>query len=218
MSPILKQNTLKNSALLLINLQIDYCPGGAMEVPNGDKVIPIANELMDKFEHVIAVKDWHTANHISFAGNHPWRHIGKTITIDGLEQLLMPFHCVKETFGAHLHPSLAKEKITHTILQGTAHNIDDDNCFYDVDKRRDTGLSDFLNENQIEKVFIIGLATEAGVKKSALAAVDLAYQTFVIKDGCAAWNKEDKDEQKALKEMENAGVVVLDSSYLLSNE
>lgn len=186
-----------------------------MEVSDGDLVMPIANKLMDKFEHVIAVKDWHPANHISFAGNHPWRHIGKTMTIDGLEQLLMPFHCVKETFGAHFHPSLAKEKITHTIEQGTEVNIDDANCFFDADKRRDTGLSAYLKVHKIENLFIMGLATEGGVKRSALTAVDLDFKTFIILDGCAAWNKEEKDGQRAIKKMEKAGVILVRDSEVL---
>lgn len=207
---------MKNSALLLINLQVDYCPGGSLEVQNGDLVIPIANNLMDKFKHVIAVKDWHPANHISFAGNHPWRHIGKTMTIDGLEQLLMPFHCVKETFGALFHPALNKEKVTHVIEQGTEVSIDDDNCFYDVDKRRNTGLEEYLLANGIENLFIMGLATDGGVKKSALAAIALDFKTFILKDGCAAWNKAEKDGEKALKEMEKAGAIMMLSSDLLA--
>ncbi len=210
-----KHKILKNSALVLINLQIDYCPGGAKEVPNGDQVIPVANDLMDQFKHVIAVKDWHPANHISFAGNHPWRHIGKTMTIDGLEQMLMPFHCVKETFGAHFHPSLTKEKITHIVEQGTEVSIDDDNCFYDVAKRRDTGLTEYLLANGIENLFIMGLATNGGVKKSALMAISLDFKTFVVKDGCAAWNEEEKSAEKAFKAMEKAGVVLLNSSDIL---
>lgn len=186
-----------------------------MEVPNGDKVIPIANALIPKFKEVIAVKDWHPANHISFAGNHPWRHIGGMITIDGLEQILLPFHCVKDTFGAHFHPSFNKEKITHTILQGTEASIDDHNCFFDVDERRDTGLLAYLQKKNIENLFIMGLALERGVQNTALAAITLGFKTFVIKDGCAAWNKKEKDGQKVLKKMEKAGVVLLHSSDIL---
>lgn len=207
---------MKNSALILVNLQIDYCPGGAMEVPNGDQVIPIANQLMDQFDQIIAVIDWHPANHISFAGNHPWRHIGQTITIDGLEQELLPFHCVKESFGAHFHPSLDKGKITKIIELGTEVSIDNYSCFFDVDQRRTTPLDSYLAKLNIENLFIMGLATEKGVLNSVLDGNKLSYKTFIIKDGCRAWNKQEGVEKKAYKAMENAGGLIINVDRIMN--
>ena len=176
---------LKNSALILQNLQIDYCPGGALEVPNGDAIIPKINGLMDEFSHTIAIIDWHPANHISFAGNHLWRKIGQTMSIGGLEQKLMPFHCVANSFGAHLYPALQKEKITYTIEQGTEVNVDNYSAFFDADKRRETGLKEYLNELEIQQLFISGLGIEAGLKYTVLDALALEYKVVILQDACA---------------------------------
>jgi len=207
---------LKNSALILQNLQVDYCPLGAVEVPEGGKVIEKANELMDKFEQVVAAIDWHPANHISFAGSHLWRKIGQTMSIDGLDQKLMPFHCVADSFGARLYPALQKEKIKHTIQQGIEANIDNYSAFYDVDKRRDTGLSNYLKNQEIEQIFVMGLGIEEGIKYTVLDALSLGYKVVVIQDACRGW--EEKAIKKAWKEMEKAGALLvnLDRIMLLS--
>jgi len=192
---------LKNSALILQNLQVDYCPLGAVEVPEGGKVIEKANELMDKFEQVVAAIDWHPANHMS---------------IDGLDQKLMPFHCVADSFGARLYPALQKEKIKHTIQQGIEANIDNYSAFYDVDKRRDTGLSNYLKNQEIEQIFVMGLGIEEGIKYTVLDALSLGYKVVVIQDACRGW--EEKAIKKAWKEMEKAGALLvnLDRIMLLS--
>ncbi len=204
---------LKNSALILQNLQIDYCPGGAVEVPNGDLVIEKVNTLMTKFDHIVAAIDWHPANHISFAGNHLWRKIGQTMSIDGLDQQLMPFHCVTDSFGAHFYPSLDNSKITHTIHQGIVDNIDNYSAFYDVDKRRDTGLDAYLNSIESKQIFVAGLGIETGIKHSVLDALALGYKAVVIQDACGGW--EEKAVKKAWKEMEKAGAIIVNMDRLL---
>ena len=205
---------LKNTALILQNLQIDYCPGGAVETPKGDMIIEKVNELMPKFDHIIAAIDWHPANHISFAGNHLWRKIGQTMSIDGLDQKLMPFHCVKDSFGAHFYPSLQKERITHTIQQGTEANIDNYSAFYDADKRRDTGLEAYLNSSPIKQLFIAGLGIEEGIKNTVLAALALEYKVVVIKDACGGW--EEEAIKKAWKAIEKAGAILVNLDRVLS--
>lgn len=204
---------LKKSALILQNLQVDYCPLGALEVLDGDKVIEKANELMDKFEYVIAAIDWHPANHISFAGSYMWRKIGQTMSIDGLDQKLMPFHCVANSFGAKLYPSLQKEKITHTIQQGIEANTDNYSAFYDVDKRRDTGLFDYLNTKGVERVFVMGLGIEEGVKHTVLDAISLNFKAVVIQDACGGW--EPNAVKKTWKEMEKAEVLLVNTERVM---
>ncbi len=205
---------LKKSAVILQNLQIDYCPGGAVEVPDGDIIVTKANELMDKFEHVIAVIDWHPATHISFAGNHLWRKIGQTMSIDGLDQKLSPFHCVVDSFGAHLYPSLKKEKITHAIQQGTETSIDDYSAFFDADKRRNTGLGEYLIAKKIEQVFIMGLGLEEGVKYTALDALALDFKVVVITDACGGW--EETAIKKTWKELEKAGAILVNMDRVMA--
>ncbi len=204
---------LKNSALILQNLQIDYLPGGAMEVPDGDLLIPLANQLMPQFSEVIATVDWHPANHISFAGNHPWRHIGQTIPIDGREQELLPFHCVADSFGALFHPTLNKEKFTHKVELGTAHNVDDYSAFYDAGENKDTQLFDYLQSKNIEQVFIMGLPLEKVIKNTVFDAIKLEFKTFVIQDGCKAWKI--AEAKKIWKDLEKAGAIILTADRLL---
>ena len=204
---------LKKSALILQNLQIDYCPGGAVEVLDGDLIVAKANELMDQFDHIIAAIDWHPATHISFAGNHLWRKIGQTMSIDGLDQELMPFHCVTDSFGAHLYPALQKEKITHTIPQGIEVNIDNYSAFFDADKRRDTGLVDYLEAKGIEQLFVMGLGLEEGIKYTVLDALGLDFKVVVITDACGGW--EEKEIKKAWKEMEKAGAILVNTDRVM---
>ena len=204
---------LKNSALILQHLQIDYCPGGAVEVPHGDEVISLANELMNQFEHIIAAIDWHPANHISFAGNHLWRKIGQTMSIDGLEQELMPFHCVTNAFGANFYPTLQKEKLTYTIQLGIETNIDNHSAFYDVDKRRDTGLAAYLTALNIQQIFIVGLGLEKGIKHTVLDAIELGFKVVVIQDACKGWTPESR--KKAFKEIEKAGAILVNADRLM---
>ncbi len=204
---------MKNSALILQNLQIDYLPGGAMEVPEGDLLIPLANQLMSQFSEVIATVDWHPANHISFAGNHPWRHIGQTIPIDGREQELLPFHCVAGSFGALFHPTLNKEKITHKVELGTAHNVDDYSAFYDAGENKDTQLFNYLQSKNIEQLFIMGLPLEKAIKNTVLDAINLDVKTFVIQDACKAWKEE--VAKKIWKELKNAGAIILPSEKII---
>ena len=203
---------MKNSALILHNLQIDYLPGGAMEVPDGDTLIPLANQLMNQFSEVIATIDWHPANHISFAGNHPWRHIGQTIPIDGREQELLPFHCVAGSFGALFHSNLNKEKITHKIELGTANNVDDYSAFTEAGKTEDTGLHTYLQAKNINQVFIMGLPLEKAIKNTVLDAIKLDFKTFVIQDACRAWKKE--EAKKIWKELEKAGGMIVNADRL----
>ena len=133
-------------ALILVDLQNDFCWGGTLAVEGGNDVIPIANQLMDKFDWVVATKDWHPANHGSFAGTHyeRWRKPGDVIDLNGLQQVLWPIHCVQETFGSEFVNELNDEKINHITYKGTDVGIDSYSGFFDNGRRKATDLHDFL--------------------------------------------------------------------------
>ena len=195
-------------ALILIDIQNDFVPGGALAVTDGDKVVPVANALMDKYDLVIASQDWHPAGHKSFASQHECNKIGDIIELDGLQQILWPDHCVQETSGAEFAAGLDVDKIDKIIYKGTDVNIDSYSCFFDNARRKSTGLDNYLKAQDVDEVCIVGLATDYCVKFSALDAVSLGYQTTVVLDGCRGVELNAGDCEKAVKEMEEAGVVI----------
>ena len=204
-------------ALLLIDLQIDFCPGGALEVKEGDQVIPIANALMEKFELVVATQDWHPADHGSFAANHPWRKPGQVIDLHGLEQVLWPIHCVQGSFGAKFHPTLNQAGITKVFVKGTDSTIDSYSGFFDNGHRKATGLGDYLKEQEVTEVYIMGLATDYCVKFTALDAVELGFTTHLIEDASRGGNLQEGDVAQAGSDMQEKGVSIMASSTLLGD-
>lgn len=195
-------------ALLLIDLQVDFCPGGAMAVTEGDHVIPIANAAMKDFELVVATQDWHPADHGSFAANHPWRYPGQVIELHGLQQVLWPIHCVQESWGAEFHPRLDLTGIDRVFQKGMDKTVDSYSGFFDNGRRQSTGLHDFLQAQGVTAVTIMGLATDYCVKYTALDAASLGYTTTVVREGCRAVNLDPQDEEKAYQEMIAAGITV----------
>lgn len=202
-------------ALLLIDLQIDFCPGGALEVKEGDQVIPIANELMEQFDLVVATQDWHPANHGSFAANHPWRRPGQVIDLHGLQQVLWPIHCVQDSFGAQFHPKLNQAGITKVFVKGTDPEIDSYSGFFDNGKRKATGMGEYLKEQGVTEVFVLGLATDYCVKFTALDALGLGFDTHLIVDASRGVNLQEGDVDRAVEEMQQKGIKVIQSSELL---
>jgi len=201
-------------ALLLIDLQIDFCPGGALEVKEGDQVIPIANALMEKFELVVATQDWHPANHGSFAANHPWRRPGQVIDLHGLQQVLWPIHCVQESFGAEFVNALNTDGITKIFVKGTDPEIDSYSGFFDNGHRKATGLGDYLKTQGVNEVYVLGLATDYCVKFTALDALELGFKTHLVVDGCRGVNLNEGDVDAAVAEMKEKGVTILNSKEL----
>src|SRR5258706_2944572 len=155
---------MKYSALILVDLQNDFIPGGALPVRDGDHVVPIANELVGRFELVVATQDWHRADHGSFAVNHPGRRVGEVIELSGLSQVLWPVHCVQGTHGAEFAPGLAVEKIMRVFRKGTDPTIDSYSGFFDNGHRRATGMGDWLKKRGARDIYVIGLATDYYVK------------------------------------------------------
>jgi nicotinamidase/pyrazinamidase len=202
------------NALILVDLQNDFLPGGALAVPHGDEVIPIANELQQRFELVLATKDWHPPDHGSFAANHPGEKPGDRIILDGIEQILWPVHCVQDTPGAEFAAAFDTSRIAHVFHKGTERNIDSYSTFFDNAHRRHTGLAHYLEIRGIRDIYLMGLALDYCVKYSALDARQLGLNTFVIVDGCRGIELEPGDIDRALDEMKRAGTVLLKSSEL----
>jgi nicotinamidase/pyrazinamidase len=201
-------------ALIIVDLQNDFLPGGALPVPHGDEVIPLANELQRQFDLVVATKDWHPPDHGSFAANHPGKKTGDRIILDGIEQILWPVHCVQNTHGAEFAPSFDTSRIAHVFHKGIEPLIDSYSTFFDNAHRRHTGLAHYLKERSIEDIYLLGLALDYCVKYSALDARQLKLNTHVILDGCRGIDLEPGDVDRALDEMERAGARILKSSDL----
>lgn len=200
---------MKKKALILVDLQNDFCEGGRLEVPSGSMVIPIANQLQSFFDLIIATKDWHPADHTSFASNHIGHKVGDIININGQSQILWPDHCVQHSEGAALHPDLDTHKISQIFYKGIDKTIDSYSAFFDNAHLRDTGLADYLHEHQVEVVYIMGLATDYCVKFSAIDAVKVLFETYVIEEGCRGVELKAGDSARAFDEMRAAGVKVV---------
>jgi nicotinamidase/pyrazinamidase len=198
-------------ALIVVDIQNDFLPGGALAVSRGDEIIPIVNRLIPKFELVIATQDWHPANHGSFASNHPGKKPGELINLFGLNQILWPDHCVQNSFGASFSADLETGSITNVFQKGIDPRVDSYSGFFDNGKKKDTGLSQFLKDRNIDEVYIAGLATDYCVKYTAIDASELGFQTYVISDATRAVNLHDNDSEKALKEMHDKGISIIDS-------
>lgn len=196
-------------ALLLIDIQYDFMPGGSLAVPKGDEIVSVANRLIPSFDLVVATQDWHPANHQSFASQHNEKEIGDLVDIEGLEQILWPDHCVQGTQGAKLHAALEIDRIHRVFYKGTDYQIDSYSGFYDNELRQSTGLFEFLSEREIREVVIMGLATDYCVKFTALDAVKLGLKTSVIQEGCRGVDLNSGDVEQAYDEMKTAGVTLV---------
>lgn len=198
-------------ALVLVDLQNDFCPGGALAVKEGDKVVPLVNELQKKFDLVVATQDWHPKDHGSFASNHPGKKPGDVVDLYGIEQVLWPDHCVQGSKGAEFHSTLDRNKIARVIHKGTDQTIDSYSTFFDNGHRRSTGLENFLREKGVDEIYLAGLATDYCVKYSALDAVKLGLKTRVILDACRGINLKSGDVDRAIEEMKRAGVRIVEA-------
>jgi len=198
-------------ALIVVDVQNDFCPGGALEVTDGDAVVPVINRLQEKFDLVVATQDWHPPDHASFASNHANRTVGELININGQPQVLWPDHCVQGTQGAALRADLNQAKIARMFQKGQNHEVDSYSGFFDNGHQIATGLGDYLNEQGVGEVYICGLATDYCVKYTALDARMLSFETVLIADACRGVHLQPDDVQKALGEMQEAGVRVINS-------
>lgn len=200
---------MSKTALIIVDIQNDFIPGGALAVKEGDKIIPLINQLLQMdFDLKIASKDWHPIDHGSFASNQG-KQPGEKIDLDGLEQILWPVHCVQDSFGSQFVNGLDHEKFKRVFYKGTDKTVDSYSVFFDNGHRKSTGLNEYLKKEKITDVYIAGLATDYCVKYSVLDALHLGYRTHVIVDACRGVNLEKNDTKKALEEMESSGCKLL---------
>lgn len=198
--------------LVVVDVQNDFMPGGALAVPEGYEVIPVINRIMDRFDLVVATQDWHPPEHASFASNHDGAEVGDVINLEGLDQVLWPDHCVQTTEGAALVNTLKSAPIEAIFRKGCEPEIDTYSGFYDNGHRKSTGLGDYLRGKGVESVWIAGVATDYCVQATALDARELGFETYLIEDGCRGVELNDGDIAEAIEEMREAGVHVVGSS------
>ncbi len=206
------------NALILVDLQNDFLPGGALAVPNGDDVVAIANQLMPHFAIIVATQDYHPANHLSFASAHPGRSVGDWVEVDGMPQVLWPVHCVEGTWGSEFSRELNVAEISETFPKGTDRRRDSYSGFFDNGGVVSTGLSEYLQRMGVENVYVMGLATDYCVRATAIDAVQSGFTAYVIEDACRGVELKRGDCEQAMLEMERAGVKrirVRDIDYLL---
>ena len=204
-------------ALILVDIQNDFLPGGALAVPRGDEVIAIANRLQPRFGLVVATQDWHPRGHGSFASTLPGRKPGEVAELAGLPQVLWPDHCVQGTRGAELAAGLEANRVEAIIRKGTDRFIDSYSGFFDNGHRKSTGLGDYLHGRGATDVYVLGLATDYCVKFTALDAVRLGFRAHLVKDGSRGVELSKGDVDRAIDEMRRAGVAVVQSGDVQSD-
>lgn len=202
-----------SSALIVIDLQNDFCPGGALAVPGGDEIVPVINRLTAAFDHVILTQDWHPRGHSSFATSHAGKAPFGSIDMPYGAQTLWPDHCVQGTHGADFHRDLAWTKAELVIRKGFRVGIDSYSAFYENDRTTPTGLAGYLRERGLSKLTLAGLATDFCVAYSAVDAARLGFETTVVTDACRAIDL-DGSLAAAEAQMRKAGVVLTESTRL----
>lgn len=209
---MLKQ--VKQSVLIVVDVQNGFTPGGNLAVANADEIIPKINQLAQKFEHIVLTQDWHPDQHISFADNHPNKKPFETIELDYGRQVLWPKHCVQGTHDAEFHPHLNIPTAQLIIRKGCHQNIDSYSAFMEADRKTPTGLNGYLREHQINTVYIVGIATDFCVAWTAIDAAELGFDTYVIEDACKAIDL-NGSLQQAWKDMSQKGVHRIETSSIL---
>ena len=202
------------NALILVDLQNDFTPSGALPVPEGDSIVPLINQLQQKFDLVVATQDWHPADHRSFAIQHEGKQPGELIDLHGIPQVLWPIHCVQETEGAQFISSLDQSKVKRVFRKGQNPRIDSYSGFFDNDHQSSTGMGEYLREQGVDEVFVVDLATDYCVRFTAADAAELGFRTIVISDATRGVNLQKGDVDRALVALQEQGVRILLSSEL----
>lgn len=199
----------KTRALIVVDVQNDFVPGGALAVPKGDEVVAVVNKLMGEYDLVVATRDWHPPDHCSFATSHRGGKVGDRIDLERGSQLLWPKHCVQKTPGADFVPALDKAKFAKVFDKGIDRDIDSYSGLFDNDRGRATGLEEFLLSKKVSEVHLVGLATDYCVKYTAVDCAKGEFKnTTVILEGCRGLDMSPGDVDRAINDMKRAGVVV----------
>jgi nicotinamidase/pyrazinamidase len=201
--------------LIVVDVQNDFCPGGALAVADGDRVIPVIRRLATRFEHIILTQDWHPAKHFSFASTHPGKEPFESISSPRGGQTLWPDHCVQGTEGAAFHPALAMHRAELILRKGFRSLIDSYSAFFENDHETHTGLAAYLRERGLSKVYLAGLAYDFCVGYSAVDARRLGFPAVIVRDACAAIDL-DGSVGKIEEEFKKTGVLVTKSDEIQS--
>jgi nicotinamidase/pyrazinamidase len=196
----------ENRVLLVVDMQNDFCPSGALAVTSGDEVVPVINKLSRRFAHVILTQDWHCEDHLSFASSHPGKRPLDRVELPYGEQILWPDHCIGGTRGAEFHPNLEVARCELIIRKGYHREIDSYSAFFENDRQTPTGLAGYLRERGLTRLFLVGLATDFCVAYSALDARRLGFEVTVIEAACRGIDVGGSLEA-AWRQMEEAGVI-----------
>jgi len=200
-------------ALILVDIQYDFLPGGALGIPSAAEIVPLVNRLIANFELVLATQDWHPADHASFAVQHSLSP-GEVIDLDGLEQVLWPVHCVQGSRGAEFSDELNTDGIGKVFRKGTNQRIDSYSGFFDNGHRHDTGLADYLKSEGVTRVTLAGLATDYCVLFTAMDSISAGFETRVVVDACRGVDLNAGDVDLALAKMQTAGIELVQSADL----
>jgi len=206
---------LSASVLIVVDVQNDFCPGGELAVPKGDEIVPLVNRLIDAFDHVVLTQDWHPRGHSSFASSHKGQAPFSSVRMPYGDQTLWPDHCVQGTPGAEFHSGLVWSKAELIIRKGFRTAIDSYSAFYENDRATPTGLGGYLKERGLQKLVIVGLATDYCVAYTALDATRLGFEVAVVLDACRAIDL-NGSLAWAQDEMRKAGVTLAESARLVA--
>jgi nicotinamidase/pyrazinamidase len=198
-------------ALIIVDVQNDFLPGGTLAVSGGNDIVPIINSIQNEFDLVIATQDWHPANHSSFAANHPGKKLGDVIQLNEQSQVLWPVHCVQGTAGAEFSSSLSMNRVEAIFRKGTDPQIDSYSGFFDNGHRKSTGLAGYLIERGTPEIYVCGLATDYCVKFTALDAIGHGFTVHLIEDASRGVELNAGDAERAVEQM-RAVEVKIDTS------
>lgn len=202
-----------NSALIVVDVQNGFTPGGNLAVADADQIIPTINQIAQQFNHVVLTQDWHPENHISFAVNHTNKQPYETIELDYGTQVLWPSHCVQGTQDAALHPDLHIDHARLVIRKGVHQHIDSYSAFTEADRTTTTGLDAYLKAHAIDTVYIVGIAIDFCVAWTAIDACELGFKTYVIEDACKGIDLNGSLDQ-AWQAMQQVGVIRIQANAI----
>ncbi|MFW5884189.1 MAG: bifunctional nicotinamidase/pyrazinamidase [bacterium] len=206
---------MSHTALIVVDVQNDFCPGGALAVSEGDQIVPVINKIAPLFDVVVATRDWHPSDHVSFASAHDGHEVGEAIEVNGMEQVLWPDHCVQASKGADFHPDLDTAPINLILHKGTRTELDSYSGFLETDRTTSTGLEAYLKGLDVSEVTVCGLATDYCVFFTAMDAVDAGFKTRLVTDAVRGIDQPEGNVERTIGEMKDAGVTLVTSAELL---